>query len=44
MVTLRTVDATLKYVTATTAAGSFTVTGNAAATATTVFDWFLVRN
>lgn len=36
-------DATLKYATVTAAAGSFTVTGNAAATATTVFDFLVVN-
>lgn len=38
-----TADATLKYVTVTAGAGTFTVTGNAAATATTVFDFFVVN-
>ena len=36
-------DATLKYVTVTPGAGTFTVTGNAAATATTVFDFLVVN-
>jgi hypothetical protein len=36
-------DATLKSATVTAAAGSFTVTGNAAATATTVFDFLVVN-
>lgn len=36
-------DSTLKYVTVTPGAGTFTVTGNASATATTVFDFFVVN-
>lgn len=40
---LNAADATLKYVTVTPGAGAFTVTGNAAATAITTFDYFLVN-
>lgn len=36
-------DATLKSIRCTPAAGSFTVTGDAAATATTKFDWLIVN-
>lgn len=36
-------DATLKTACVTAAAGSFTVTGNAAATATTPFDFFVIN-
>lgn len=43
LVQLGSVDATLISVRATAAAGSFTITGNAAATGTTLFD-FLVLN
>jgi hypothetical protein len=44
-VVLQTADATLTQILrATPAAGSFTVTGNAAATATTVFDYFVLQN
>ena len=43
-VQLRTVDATLKYVTVVPGAGSFTVTGNAAATGVVAFDWLLISN
>lgn len=42
-VQLRSADTTLLYVTVTSAAGSFAVTGNAAATAAVVFDWFVVN-
>jgi len=42
-VSLRGGDATLVSVRVTPAAGSFTVTGNAAATATTIFDFFVVN-
>lgn len=42
LVSLRTVDATLKYVTISTGAGSFSITGNAAATGITVFDWVII--
>lgn len=42
-VQLRSADATLLYVTVATGAGTITVTGNAAATADVVFDWFVVN-
>ena len=42
-VSLRAGDATLDSVRVTPAAGSFTVTGNAAATAITIFDFFVVN-
>jgi hypothetical protein len=42
-VSLRAGDSTLTSVRVTPAAGSFTVTGNAAATATTIFDFFVVN-
>ena len=43
LVSLGGTDATLTSVRVTSAAGSFTVTGNAAATATTPFDWVVVN-
>jgi len=44
LVSLRGGDATLTSVRVTPAAGSFTVTGNAAATATTIFDYVVIQN
>lgn len=44
LVSLKGGDATLTSVTVTPAAGSFTVTGNAAATATTPFDFVVIGN
>jgi len=43
-VSLGSADATLTSVRVTTAGGSFTVTGNAAATGTTLFDFFVLTN
>lgn len=44
LISLGGTDATLTSVRVTPGAGSFTVTGNANATGTTPFDWFLVLN
>lgn len=44
LVSLRGGDSTLTSVRVTPAAGSFTVTGNAAATATTIFDYVVIKN
>ncbi len=44
LVSLRGGDATLTSVRVTPAAGSFTVTGNAAATAITIFDYLVIQN
>lgn len=44
MISLGGSDATLTSVRVTPAAGSFTVTGNAAATAITPFDYFVIQN
>lgn len=44
LVSLGGADATLTSVRVTTAAGSFTVTGNAAATGTTPFDYIVIQN